>query len=124
MDRFLFELSDMTVNSCHRALQLLDMGPSLNEEPFQLIGWHRRIMAERRPAGTEGDKLTSEFTMNLIDLAYQGRSLAMETQYLNLAVYSFGNGQHRFMDGVGRNREFLLNATEQIEGHSFKISCV
>ena len=77
-------------------------------------------MAEWWAFGAERGNLTSEFGVNLFDLAQQVRRLAVQTEDLDLAVGAFGKRKDGFIDRTAGDREFLLDTTEQFEEHKSK----
>ena len=81
-------------------------------------------MAEWWALGTERGNLTSEVAMTLFDLAQKIRRLVVQTENLDFAVGTFGQCKDGFIDRAAGDREFLLDATEQFEGHKSKISYV
>ena len=74
-------------------------------------------MAEWWAPGTECGNLASEFAVNLFDLARQARRMAVQTENLDLAVGTFGKRKNGFIDRAAGDRQFLLDTTEQFEGH-------
>lgn len=76
-------------------------------------------MAKGRSSSTERRNLISELTVNLFDLAQQARGLAVQAEYLHLAVDSLSNRQHGFIDGATGDRQFLLNTAKQFKRHSW-----
>ena len=74
-------------------------------------------MAERWALCTERGDLTSEVAMTLFDLAQQARRVTVQTEDLDFAVGTFGKRKDGFIDRAAGDREFLLDTTEQFEGH-------
>ena len=74
-------------------------------------------MAERWALCAERGNLTSEFAVTLFDLAQQARRLTVQTEDLDLAVGAFGKRKDGFIERAASDREFLLDTTEQFEGH-------
>ena len=74
-------------------------------------------MAEWWALGAERGNLTSEFAVNLLDLAQQVRRLAVQTEDLDLAVRTFGKRKDGFIYRATADRQFLLDTTEQFKGH-------
>jgi hypothetical protein len=72
-------------------------------------------VAEWGALGAERGNLTSEFAVNLFDLAQQARRLAVQTEDLDLAVDAFGNRKDGFIEGAAGDGEFLLDTTEEFE---------
>ena len=77
-------------------------------------------MAERWSLRTERGNLTSEVAVTLFDLAQQVCRLTVQTEDLDLAVGAFGKRKDGFINRTAGDREFLLDTTEQFEGHKSK----
>ena len=75
-------------------------------------------MAEWWTLGTEHGNLTPEFTVSLFDLAQQARRLTVQTDNFGLAVGTFGKRNDGFIETASGNRQFLLDASDQFEGHN------
>jgi hypothetical protein len=55
--------------------------------------------------------------MSHIDLRDNRSGLAMKPEHFDLPVDAFGNGYNGFIDGLSRDREFFLEASEEFEDH-------
>ena len=124
MNRFQFDLAYMVVDAEQCPFKLLNAVAGLAEELSQLIGRQSGLMAEWWAPGTERSNLTSEFAVNLFDLAQQARRPAVQADDLGLAVGTFGHRKDGFIDRAAGNRQFLLDTPEQFERHKSKISYV
>ena len=62
----------MAIDAEQRLFKLLNAIAGLTEETLHLIRWQGWLMAEWGAPGAESGNLTSEFAVNLFDLAQQG----------------------------------------------------
>jgi hypothetical protein len=52
-----------------------------------------------------------------IDLRDNRGGLALKPEHFDFPVHTFGNGDDGFIDGLSRDREFFLEAPEEVEDH-------
>ena len=116
LHRLEFQSPHLAIDGEECLLELADSSGCPNKQLVQL----RReggLVARQQSTSPQDRDLATKVCMRRIDLRDSYRGLAMEPEHLDFSVYSFGNGNNSFIDGLSRNRDFFLEPWEEFQEH-------